>query len=311
MQIVCNPFYTAYVTTEKKDRLTVIELLQNGAKLRHCLNEEALSLCEKLGVPQKHRATLKGLMGEESYSKTAFGKLLKTHLSPLKPYAKIRLLEASAIAFYRKGIGHTVIEILLCDDAKQFKEITEKLALCWIHDGRLYKKLSPIVPHHVKEQDDFLEGYWNYYHRLLAYKKAPSQKRAQILSDEFDQLFSTNTGYQVLDKRIAKTKEKKEQMLLVLKYPELPLHNNESELGARVQVRKRDVSLHTITVEGTKANDTFLSIVQTCKKLGVNAYDYIFDRVKGAYELPSLAQISLAQIIRDRSVRYVKLSAPP
>jgi hypothetical protein len=36
-------------------------------------------------------------------------------------------------------------------------------------------------------------------------------------------------------------------LLMVLKYPELPLHNNEAELGARAQVRRSDVSLQTKT----------------------------------------------------------------
>jgi hypothetical protein len=62
---------------------------------------------------------------------------------------------------------------------------------------------------------------------------------------------------------------------MVLKHPEIPLYNNDAELGARAQVRKRDVSLHTMTEDGTKANDTFLTIVQTAKKLGVSAYAYI------------------------------------
>jgi hypothetical protein len=66
-----------------------------------------------------------------------------------------------------------------------------------------------------------------------------------------------------LNDRIEKTKEKKFELLLVMKYPEIPLHNNDAELGARAQVRKRDVSLHTITEEGTKASDSFSTIVQT------------------------------------------------
>ncbi len=40
-------------------------------------------------------------------------------------------------------------------------------------------------------------------------------------------------------------------------------------------VRKRDVNLQTITEEGTKANDIFMTIVQTAKKLCVRAYQYI------------------------------------
>jgi hypothetical protein len=52
---------------------------------------------------------------------------------------------------------------------------------------------------------------------------------------------------------------------------------DDAELGARAQVRKRDVSLHTMTEDGTKADDTFLTISQTAKKLGVCAYEYIYD----------------------------------
>ena len=82
----------------------------------------------------------------------------------------------------------------------------------------------------------------------------------------------------------------------MLNLPEIPLHNNDAEFGARVKVRKRDVSLQTVTEEGTKANDAFMTIVQTAKKLGVSAYDYIFDRVSNKFEMTSLAQL-----IREKS----------
>lgn len=72
--------------------------------------------------------------------------------------------------------------------------------------------------------------------------------------------------------------------------PAVPLHNNAAELAARAKVRKRDVSLQTIKEEGTKANDTFMTIVQTAKKLG-SAYKYICDRIGNTFEIPSLAQL--------------------
>jgi len=78
---------------------------------------------------------------------------------------------------------------------------------------------------------------------------------------------------------------------MVLTMPEIPLHNNAAELAARAKVRKRDVSLQTVTDDGTKANDTFMTIVQTANKLGVSAYDYIFDRVSNTFEMESLAQL--------------------
>ncbi|MEA3324049.1 MAG: hypothetical protein U9Q37_02770 [Euryarchaeota archaeon] len=103
------------------------------------------------------------------------------------------------------------------------------------------------------------------------------------MSAEFSRLFATITGYPALDDRITKTLAKKSELLIALEYPEVPLHNNESELGARAQVRRRDVSLHTTTEDGTKANDTFLTIVETEKLLGVSAYAYIHDSGQQAF----------------------------
>ena len=34
-----------------------------------------------------------------------------------------------------------------------------------------------------------------------------------------------------------------------------------------------------------------MTINQTTKKLGVSFYDYVYDRVSGKYELPSLAEL--------------------
>ena len=114
---------------------------------------------------------------------------------------------------------------------------------------------------------------------------------AQKLSKQFDSLFATTTGYDALDIRIDMTRKKKKPLLLVLVHPFLPLHNNGSELGARVQARIRDINLQTICENGTKSKDTFATIVQTARKMGVNIYRYIFDRVSKKYEMPSLAEM--------------------
>jgi hypothetical protein len=111
------------------------------------------------------------------------------------------------------------------------------------------------------------------------------------LDQLFDEIFSTVTGYDALDRRIEKTRAKKPSMLIVLDHPEIPLHNNSAELGARKRVRKRVVSSGTRTLDGTKAWDTFMSISATAKKLGINFYHYVFDRISGAFEMPALADL--------------------
>ncbi len=122
-------------------------------------------------------------------------------------------------------------------------------------------------------------------------QETSASEEATRFSAEFNELFSTKTRYHALGDRIAKTVAKKSDLLMALKHPEVPLHNNESELGARAQVRMRDVSLHTMTEDGIKANDTFLTMVETVKKLGVGAYDYIYNRVSKRFCMPTLAEM--------------------
>ena len=55
--------------------------------------------------------------------------------------------------------------------------------------------------------------------------------------------------------------------------------------------------------EGTKIKDTFMTLSQTAKKLGVRTYDYIRDRVSGELKLPPLAQL-----IREKSQRTFETS---
>jgi len=289
-QILCNPFYSAYFTTPRKDRLTVLDVLMNFAPRQFLYNSEAISLLDSFKLAKKTRQAIdETLEKDRVYDEKLFNFLLG--LIKLGPQQRTRVMEACAIAAYREQQEKPVIKILMCDDAPQFKCLTEELTLCWIHDGRHYKKLNPVVPLHKTLQDEFLTKYWLYYQQLKDYKKTPDPNKAIELAQQFEALFSTRTGYQQLDDRIAKTRAKRKELLLVLKYPELPLHNNASELGARVQARARDISLHTMSENGTKIKDTFMTISQTAKKLGVRTYDYIRDRVSGELKLPSLAQL--------------------
>jgi hypothetical protein len=105
------------------------------------------------------------------------------------------------------------------------------------------------------------------YEELQLYRQTPSLKEAQRLRGRFDNLFQTPTGYEQLDERKLLTFAKKARLLAVLEHPELPLHNNPAELGARQRVRKRDVSLQGCKAAGLAAWDTFQSLVESAKKL--------------------------------------------
>ena len=61
----------------------------------------------------------------------------------------------------------------------------------------------------------------------------------------------------------------------MLDYPEVPLHNNLSENGLREIVMKRKISGGVETEDGLTAWENNMSILATCKKLGVSFYDFI------------------------------------
>jgi hypothetical protein len=296
--IVCNPLCTAFFTTERKDRLTVLDILRNFESRSFQFNEETFVLLEQLKVPKKLIQVLQEVVvPEQELTEDEMESLLeKVFPDPSTgKQHRTRIIEAAAIASYHNETGMPLVKVLVSDDAPQFKLLTDEHSLCWIHDGRHYKRLKPFVPKHQEELAAFRSQYWNYYRKLFTYKHNPTVETAELLSAEFDVLFSTKTGYDELDERIARSKGKKEELLTVLKHPEIPLHNNLSENGARVQKRREDVSLHTKSKEGTRAKDTMMSIVETCKKLGISAYRFIFDRVSKTFELPSLAELIRAK----------------
>ena len=289
--IVCNPLYTAYFTTEKKDRLSVLDVLTNFRPRAYLLNDEAYTWLEQVKLPTPLVEQLRHLPQNEVLDEETFTRLLNEHQLKLGPQQRTRVLEAAAVAAYHAQQEFPVVELLLCDDAPQFKRLTEELALCWIHDGRHYKKLSPVVARHRRLLTEFVERYWAFYDELLTYKLHPTSEDATRLSQLFDDLFSTVTGYYALDRRIAKTMAKRDAMLMVLRHPEIPLHNNPAEIEARRRARKRDVSFGPRTQDGKRAWDTFLTLAATTKKLGVSFYCYIHDRVSAENKIPNLADL--------------------
>jgi len=292
-QIFCNPCYTAFFTVSHKNRLAILDILLCGKERTYLFDSKAFDLLSDFNVSNKICSRIKQLASDREMSDEEMQELLgNIFTNPKKgKNTRSRIMEAAAIASYQRQTDIPIVEILLSDDAPQFKKLVLEHALCWIHEGRHYNRLSPIIPLNVGILADFKTCFWNYYRELLKYKENPTAEKAEMLAAEFDRIFSTKTGYKALDERIEKTRDKKEALLLVLKYPELPLHNNDSELGARVEKRRQDVSLQIKSEKGTDAKDSFLTVTQTAKKLGVNAYKYIYDRISKEFRMPSLADL--------------------
>jgi Transposase IS66 family len=290
--VLCNPLYTAYCTLAAKDRLSLLRVLLGGADPSFRWNEGALNLLQQWGVAQKWCQKLTHLLPhEQEWSESQLDAWLDQHLPNLGGKACKHIKDALAIAAYHTQTTLPVVELLVCDDAPQCNGLTAELALCWVHEYRHYKKLTPRLAYHRQRLDAFQEHFWKLYRQLLAYRHHPTPKEADDVRSEFERLFGQSSDYQQLDQRKALTLAKQDHLLMALSHPEILLHNNPAELAARQRVRKRDVSLQARTREGIGAWDTFQTLVSTAKKLGVNMYQYVHDRITQTNTFPSLANL--------------------
>lgn len=289
--VLGNPLYTAYFTRPRKDRLTIIEILQNVAEASLLFTEQTAAWLDTFAVPQWAQRVIAGWPQQVVLTYAQLKALINTDLNRLNDQQQARIFEAAALSAYYSQTSQPIVPLLLSDDAPQFSQVTAEQALCWVHEGRHYKKLTPFLDYHRQLLDDFKTKFWRFYDQLQRYRASPTSEQAAVVSREFETLFSTVTGYEALDSRIAKTKAKKDKLLMVLRHPEIPLHNNPAELAARRRVRKRDVSFGPRTADGVAAWDTFMTLAATTKKLGISFFAYVYDRTAGVNALPSLADI--------------------
>lgn len=289
--ILTTPLATVAHTRPGKDRLSTLDSLRNNRPRSFRFNADAEALLMARGLSAGVRRNLLHLPWDLELDEPTLVGLLDQHVANAGPAQRAWIVEALALAAYRAAEDEPVVQLLVSDDAPQLGGICAAQALCWVHDGRHYKKLRPRVALHYELLKGFLKDYWAFYHELRAFQEAPTATERERLGARFDELFATRTGYDALDERIAKTRAKRTELLQVLEHPELPLHNNAAELGCRARVRRRDVSFGPRTAAGVRAWDVGLTLVATAKKLGVNIYHYIQDRLSGRNELPSLADL--------------------
>lgn len=289
--IVTNPLHTTYLTLPSKSRLSVIDVLRNAKPRIFRLTDDALAWLEAAGVSSVTRQKVAHLPREQDLDEATLSALLEQHVPGLGVQTRKWVLDALAVAAYQAHEEWPIVKLVLCDGALQFSWVTDELALCWVHEGRHYKKLLPTVQLHRDLVATFLDDFWAFYGELLAYSEQPRGEERERLEAAFDQLFGRTTGYWALDERIALTRAKQANLLMVLRHPEVPLHNNAAELGARQRVRKRAISFGPRSADGVKAWDTFMSLAATTRKLGVNFLSYVHDRISEANQIPQLAEL--------------------
>ena len=186
--------------------------------------------------------------------------------------------------------------MIVSDDAGQFNILQH--ALCWVHAERTIQKLIGFTHDRKEMIESVRSAIWNFYSELKDYQLNPSSKLKTKLKRRFDKIFKQKTGYAALDLALKRIFNNKSELLLVLKRPDIPLHNNLSENDIREYVKKRKISGSTRSPSGRDSRDTFTSIKKTCRKLGVSFWDYLIDRIeyRGRIPLlPDLMKIKMAE----------------
>ena len=178
---------------------------------------------------------------------------------------------------------------IISDAAPQFALFVN--GLCWVHEERHYRKLIPVSEVERLEVARLRSEIWDLYGALKEYKLQPTVEDQILLSNRFDKIFGASYESEALKTLMVNTKSRKEGLLLVLKLPLVPLHNNDSERDIREYAKRRKISGSTRSALGRRARDTFTSLKKTCQKHCIAFWTYIHDRLVGARIVPRLADL--------------------
>lgn len=285
--VIGNEWFSLFTTTDSKSRANFFRILQNN-KHEYLINDDTVAYLEGIDAPSSLPGYVALSKGNKFTTSEAWAKFLCER--NIVRENEVRFVTEAAL--YASVIQNGIPRDLgvHSDDAGQFDAFIH--SLCWIHDERHYRKIIPTTDQARLDLEQVRENIWIIYKDLKAYKINPNDAARQSIEKRFDDLFlRLETSSATLNKRLRKTYSKKQELLRVLERLDTPLHNNNSETDARAIVTKRKVSGGTRSDEGKDARDTFLSLRQTCRKLGINFIEFLRDRVRGIFEIQKLSEI--------------------
>jgi hypothetical protein len=288
-----NAWFTWFASTDSKSRLNFLLLLRAG-RTAYGLEPEALTYMEHQGLPKKWVAILGEFTGHVFPDEAAWQGFL-AFLGLDKPgHVQIATEGAVLGAVILYGVAPDLV--ILSDGAGQFVVLLH--ALCWIHAERSLTKLIPVTDQEHAILEATRARIWQFYEALKTYQQAPDTKQKTRLACRFDEIFTATTGYEALDTVLSRLAKHKVELLRVLDHPEIPLHNNGSEQAIREYVTRRKMSGGTRSEAGRQSRDTFTSLKQTCRKLGVSFWQYLIDRLGKHNELPPLPDLLQQQALK-------------
>jgi len=285
-----NDLFAWFESTASKSRINFLELLRKGHG-DYVINAEALEYIERQSFP----GPLLALLAADSDGHFETKEDWKKHLEQLgiTKDRHVRIATEGALLGSVLHHGFSKELVILSDDAGQFNILLH--ALCWIHAERTIHKLVPCSEKESQAIEAIRDRIWQLYRDLKAFKESPDEKTKTDLEKRFDDIFATQTGSEVLNAALRRLANNKEELLLVLDRPDIPLHNNLSEGDIREYVKKRKISGSTRSDAGRRCRDTFTSLKKTCRKLGVSFWDYLYDRVSKTNKITPLPELIRAR----------------
>jgi hypothetical protein len=280
-----NDLFASFESTDSKSRLNFLELLRRP-HTDYVINEIAVNYWEE----QQLAAAVVEKLRQGPYQ---FGVATEwqARLLELGITAERHIRIASEGALLGSLIAHGVSSELgiLSDGAGQFDVLVH--IACWIHAERPLTRMVPYSAEHRAAIEKVRERIWELYQDLKGYRLEPAEAQRPLLEARFDELCANRTNFPSVDTVLKGMTEKRADLLRVLDRPEVPLHNNLSEGHMRDYVKKRKISGSTRSESGRRARDTFASLKKTCRRLGVNFWEYLQDRLRGRGQIPPLAEL--------------------
>jgi hypothetical protein len=294
-----NDLFAYFESTDSKSRRNFLEVLR-GPHIDYVINDEAVAYWQRQKLAQ---TVIDRLTSGVSLfpNKAAWQAYLA--LREVTDERHVRIATEGALLGSLIAHGVSPGMVVLSDGAGQFDIFVH--ALCWLHVERPLERLVPHNEKHRQAIEQIRQRIWDLYAGLKAYKEMRSPTAREALAQQFDELVAQRTDYPSIDGMLKGMAADRAKLLLVLQRPDVPLHNNVSEGHIRDYVKKRKISGSTRSDAGRRARDTFASLKKTCRRLGVNFWEYLQDRVGGLAKIPRLADL-----IRQKAMEIAARKAP-
>lgn len=296
--VIGNAYFTYFRTTERKSRQSFLETLQ-GETPCYVLNDYAQQYLQSYPLAAKHWQTLSfspQVLAQEPAQWQAY----LTSLGIVSPQA-VRLVTEAALlgGVIEQGIDSHLM--ILSDGAPQFNVLVH--ALCWVHAERALRRLQGNTSQQRRNIEDMQQLLWQYYQQLKTYQQAPTAEGKGPLEQAFDQLFGRCFLHHAsLNTILSQFRAHKAELLRMLDFPQLPLHNNDGESDIREYVTRRKVSGGTRSEAGRRARDTFVGLKKTCRKLGISFWHFLMSRLRGDGQIPPLPDVIRAMTSSLRQI---------